>query len=325
MRRNKPSRTVLDVSNTDPSPFADTMLRLTTTAGESGIWKRSAAVGGETFIGNWGNYPLGIVLNGIIRWGFLPSGALTIGGLSGAGSPGQVLTSQGAAAAPIWAAGGGGGASPLTTKGDIFVRSASADARLAVGADGRVLCADSAEPTGLKWIPVSGAGTVTSVGLTVPTGMTVSGGPVTGAGTFTVGWAAGYEGYTSAEKTKLAALPVAAVNKAGDTMTGDLLVNKADAIIQASAASGNANLVATAPGGITAGMRAGGGAVEIGALSAHDTRILSGGVARITIFAAGNVQVNVGGATLYLIGLPTSSPGVPGAVWKDASGYLRIA
>lgn len=321
LQRNHPSRTVVNIGNSDPSTFADSMLRLQTTAGYSGIWKRSAAVGGETFVGNEGSYPLGIILNGIIRWGFLPSGALTIGGLSNAGTPGQVLTSQGASAAPTWSA--GGGSSPLTTKGDIYTHNSSADARLAAGTDGHVLSADSTAATGLKWIAASGVGTVTSVGLTVPTGMTVSGGPVTGAGTFTVGWAAGYEGYTSAEKTKLAGLPVSAVNKAGDTMTGDLLVSKANPIIQATASSGNANLIATS-GSIVGGMRAGGGAVEIGSTTAHDTRILSSGTARITIYPAGNVQINTSGATLYLTGLPTSSPGVSGAVWRDGSGYLRI-
>lgn len=323
IERNKPSRTALDLINSDASTFADTMLRLTTTAGLAGVWKRSAAVGGELFVGNDGSYPLGIILNGIIRWGFLPSGALTIGGLSNAGTTGQVLTSQGASAAPIWAS--AGGASPLTTKGDVYTRNASADARLPVGTNGQVLTADSAEATGLKWSTVTGTGTVTSVGMTVPTGLTVGGSPVTASGTFALTWDTGYEGYTSAEKAKLAALPSAAVNKAGDTMTGDLLVSKADATLQATASTGNANLVAATAGGITGGLRSGGGAVEVGALSAHDTRLLSNATARITLFAAGNVQVNVSGATLYLTGLPTSSPGVPGAVWRDGSGYLRIA
>lgn len=323
LARHHPSRTAIDISNLDSSTFADAMLRLQTTAGYSGIWKRSAAVGGETFVGNTDSYPVGIILNGIIRWGFLPSGALTLGGFSDAGTPGQVLTSQGIGAAPTWSA-AGGGSSPLTTKGDIYTHNSSVDARLAAGTDGHVLSADSTAATGLKWIAASGVGTVTSVALTVPTGLSVSGSPITGAGTLAVTWAAGYEGYTTVEKTKLAGLPATAVAKTGDTMTGDLAVSKADPIIQATASSGNANLIATS-GSIVGGMRAGGGAVEIGSTTAHDTRILSGGVARITLFAAGNVQVNVGGATLYLIGLPTSSPGVPGAVWKDASGYLRIA
>jgi len=43
--------------------------------------------------------------------------------------------------------------SALTTKGDIYARTASDIARLAAGASGQVLSADPAEPTGLKWIP----------------------------------------------------------------------------------------------------------------------------------------------------------------------------
>jgi len=51
-----------------------------------------------------------------------------------------------------------GGASPLTTKGDIFTYS-TVDARLPVGTDGQVLSADSSEATGLKWIAAGGGGT----------------------------------------------------------------------------------------------------------------------------------------------------------------------
>jgi len=47
---------------------------------------------------------------------------------------------------------GGGGSSPLTTKGDIYAHNATVDARLPVGVNGQVLSADSAEATGLKWI-----------------------------------------------------------------------------------------------------------------------------------------------------------------------------
>ena len=50
------------------------------------------------------------------------------------------------------------GGSPLTTKGDLYTFSTT-DARLAVGANGTTLVADSAEATGLKWAtPASGGG-----------------------------------------------------------------------------------------------------------------------------------------------------------------------
>jgi hypothetical protein len=51
----------------------------------------------------------------------------------------------------------------LTTKGDIYAASAaSTPARLAVGANGTTLVADSAEATGLKWATVGGAPTSAS-------------------------------------------------------------------------------------------------------------------------------------------------------------------
>lgn len=46
--------------------------------------------------------------------------------------------------------GGGGGSSPLTTKGDLYTYD-TADARLPVGTTGQVLQADPATATGLKW------------------------------------------------------------------------------------------------------------------------------------------------------------------------------
>lgn len=64
---------------------------------------------------------------------------------------------------------GGGGGSPLTTKGDIYTYSTTND-RLPVGANGRVLSANSAQPTGLEWIAVAGTGTVTSASVTSANG-----------------------------------------------------------------------------------------------------------------------------------------------------------
>lgn len=103
----------------------------------------------------------------------------------GVGSNGQVLTADSTQAAGIkWAA---ALTSPLTTKGDIWVFG-SADTRLSVGTNGQVLTADSTQTTGVKWATASGggSGTVTSVALTVPAFLAVSGSPVTTSGTLAV-------------------------------------------------------------------------------------------------------------------------------------------
>lgn len=49
--------------------------------------------------------------------------------------------------------------SPLLNKGDIYVRTATRDVALAVGADGQILSADSSQPTGLKWTSNQATGT----------------------------------------------------------------------------------------------------------------------------------------------------------------------
>lgn len=58
-----------------------------------------------------------------------------------------------------------------------------------------------------EWVGVAGGvGTVTSVGLSAPTGFSVSGSPVTGSGNIALSYSTGYQGYTSAEASKLAGI-----------------------------------------------------------------------------------------------------------------------
>jgi hypothetical protein len=317
MEQNVATRVFFNMKNTDPGAAADLMIRMTTSAGVAAIYKRSLVVGGEMILGNEGAYPLGISLNGIIRWGFLHDGSLAIGGFSAVGTAGQVLTSQGPGMPAVWGA-AGGSSTPLTTKGDLFTYS-SVNTRLGVGTNGQVLTADSTEATGLKWSTVGGTGTVTSVAMTVPTGLTVGGSPITTSGTFAVTWASGYRAYTDAENTKLAGLPTSAVNKTGDTMSGLLTVPDLTAsktgypTIIAQGTTGASLSVIT--GTLSAGLRTDGTIVEMGTISAHDLIVLANGAQRMRFTSGGYIE---------LPGIPTSSPGGTNRLWKDGSGYLRI-
>src|SRR5262249_15734328 len=58
---------------------------------------------------------------------------------------------------------GGGTESPLTTKGDLYTFD-TMNARLPVGANGKLLSADSAQATGLKWIDAPASSPLTTKG-----------------------------------------------------------------------------------------------------------------------------------------------------------------
>ena len=85
---------------------------------------------------------------------------------------------------------------------DIFYRSSTGNlGRLGIGTTGKVLMASSTATGGISWEPVGGTGTVTSVAMSTPTGLTISGSPITTAGTLALTWTAGYEGLTTASST----------------------------------------------------------------------------------------------------------------------------
>ena len=69
-------------------------------------------------------------------------------------------------------------ADPTTTKGDLLARSASALARLAIGADGQILTADSTQASGVKWAAAPATGVPTSRNINTGVGLS-GGGPLT--------------------------------------------------------------------------------------------------------------------------------------------------
>ena len=76
---------------------------------------------------------------------------------------------------------------------------------------------------GFTWIAPSGSGTVTSVAMTVPTGFTVSGSPITSSGTLAVDFDTGYVGYTTTEQSKLSGIESGAeVNNISDVDASSL-------------------------------------------------------------------------------------------------------
>lgn len=66
-------------------------------------------------------------------------------------------------------------------------------------------------------VGLTGVGSVTSVAMSVPTGFSVVGSPITTSGTFALSYAAGYQGYTTAEAGKLSGIETGAdVTDAGN-------------------------------------------------------------------------------------------------------------
>jgi hypothetical protein len=125
---------------------------------------------------------------------------------------------------------------PSTTKGDMIAYTGTDNVRLPIGTDGQILVADSSEVAGVKWSTVSGAGTVTSVGITPPAFLT-AGSPVTSAGNITLTYSGTAIPITSGG-TGLTALGTAGqvlrVNSGGTALEYGAVVGTGDVVGPAS-------------------------------------------------------------------------------------------
>ena len=192
-----------------------------------------------------------------LEYATVGSGTVTSVGLSGGSTglttSGSPITSSGTitlgGTLSITAGGTGQGdktsafdaLAPTTTKGDLIVNTGSDNVRLPVGTDTQVLIADSTEPYGVKWGSVVGVGTVTSVGISAPAMFTVSGSPVTGAGTLTLSYSGTALPITSGG-TGLTALGTAGqvlrVNSGGTALEYGAVTGTGDVVGPASSTNG---------------------------------------------------------------------------------------
>lgn len=178
------------------------------------------------------------------------TGVVTFGGVaypSADGTVDQVLSTDGAGTLS-WVT-PAGASSPVTTKGDLYTYD-TGDQRLAVGTNGYVLTADSAEATGLKWAVASGSGLVNFVDIGSPSsgqmlydgttivlessasGLTVTGTLDVGNVSAATGVNLQYNGTTKLETTT-----------DGATLAGTLIVNDGNINLFDSDSSGNSGTI----------------------------------------------------------------------------------
>lgn len=124
------------------------------------------------------------------------------GGTTGLTTSGGPITASGTItlAGTLVAANGGTGQTTYA-QGDILYGNASGGlSKLSPGSAGQVLSTNGAgaDPS---WIAIGGIGTVTSVDLSVPTGLTVSGNPITTSGTLAISLQSGYSIPTTADQS----------------------------------------------------------------------------------------------------------------------------
>ena len=141
---------------------------------------------------------------------FYSNGAATVAELAMAAT-GNALISGGASAAPSWGKieltthisgtlGVGNGGSGATTLTGILVGNGASAFTAIAGTANQLLRRNAGNTAYEFFTPTFGSGTVTSVGMSVPTGLSIAGSPITGAGTLALSYAAGYSIPTDANQ-----------------------------------------------------------------------------------------------------------------------------
>ena len=140
------------------------------------------------------------------------SGTLTLGGTLAVSAGGTGATDAAGARTALGA----------TTVGSNFftLPNPSAVRFLRINADNTISALDDATMRTALGVG-SGSGSVTSVAVAVPTGFSVTGSPITNSGTITITYGAGFQGYTTAEATKLAGVATGATANATDAQLRD--------------------------------------------------------------------------------------------------------
>ena len=158
-------------------------------------------------------------------------------GLSVSGSP---ITTSGTLAV-TWSAGYQAYTSTEATKLSGIESGAQVNpGNATTGAAGLMSATDKSKLDGVASGATANTGTVTSVGLSAPTGLSVSGSPVTASGSLTLAWSAGYQGYTTTEASKLSGIAAGAqVNLAVGTASGTVAAGDDSRITGAVQKAGN--------------------------------------------------------------------------------------
>ena len=214
---------------------------------------------------------------------------------------------------------GGGTASPLTTKGDVWGYSTT-DARIPIGIDGQVLMADSSEELGLKWSTTAGGGDVVKVETPVDNqiGVWTGDGTIEGTSGLTYDGSnfqlTGDIGSTGTRIKKGWFTDLQVTNAISGSITG----NAATVSTITGLAPNTATTQAIQPNITTCTNLVKVGTITTGTWNGTTIAIANGGTGKTTAQTAINALTNVSAATNEYVLTKDTATG--NAIWKEATG-----